>query len=164
MRSSLADHDVFRLQVAVHHAVLVHVVEGVADAQRNAGPRARWAACAALVQNRPQQPPLDPLDDHVEAAALFAVVGLHHAGVVQFLADLLLALEALDQDRVGLHLRQRNLDGHLPAVVQVGGPVEHRHAAVGNGGLDAVVVERFSGFKRRPERVLHGNSILSCES
>jgi hypothetical protein len=32
MRSSSSHHDVFRLQVAVHHAVLVHVVERVADA------------------------------------------------------------------------------------------------------------------------------------
>jgi hypothetical protein len=35
-----------------------------------------------FVQNGAQQPAIHPLDDHVEAAALFAVVGLHHAGVV----------------------------------------------------------------------------------
>ena len=66
--------------------------------------------------------------------------------MVEFLADLLLALEALDQNRIRLHLGERNLDGHLSAGIQVGRPVEHRHAAVGDGGIDAVVVERVSGF------------------
>ena len=68
-----------------------------------------------LIQNGSQQPALHPLDHHVEAAALFAVEGLHHAGVVELLANLLLAAEALHQHRVGLHLRVGNLDGHLAA-------------------------------------------------
>ena len=96
---------------------------------------------------RPQQPPVHPLDDHVDAAALFAVVGLHHAGVVQRLADLLFAIEALEQDRVGFHLRVGHLDGHLLAGLLVGRLVKHRHAGAGNRRVDAVVVKRLSGFK-----------------
>ena len=65
-----------------------------------------------LVQNGAQQATLYPLDDHVTAAALFAVESLDDSGMVDFLADRLFAPEALEKNRVGLHLRMRNL--HMP--------------------------------------------------
>jgi len=76
-----------------------------------------------FVENVAQQAAVDPLDDHVAAAALFAVVGFHHAGVVDLLADLLLAAEAFKQNRIGFHLRMRHLDGHGAAAAQVLGAV-----------------------------------------
>ena len=71
-----------------------------------------------LVQDRPQQPAFDPLNHHVKAAALFAVIGLDHARMVKFLANLLLALEALHQNRIVFHLSVRNFDGHPLAIEQ----------------------------------------------
>ena len=117
-----------------------------------------------FVQNRAQQPPVNPLDDHVTPAALFAVVGLHHAGMVELLADLLLAPEALQQNRVGLHLRMRNLHRHLPSVAQIRRAVERGHAAARNLRIQAVVVQRVSGFKLGRHFVSIAISSLSCKS
>ena len=86
---------------------------------------------------------------------MLAVKSLHHAGVVELLANLLLALEALQQNRVGLHLRMGHLQRDQLAAVQVRRPVERRHAAVGNGRLKPVVVQRVSGFERLHEFRLH---------
>ncbi len=162
------DHHVLRLQVAVHNAALVHVVESLADTQRDFD-RALDGQLLLLVQNGPQQPALSPLHDHVSAAALLVVVGPHNAGVIEKLANLLFALEALEEHRVGFHLRQRHLDRHVMAVVVVERLVQHRHAAGGNLRFDQVVVEHFSGFKvshgfwersfaTRFIRLFHGNS------
>ena len=41
----------------------------------------------------------------------------------------------------------RVIDGHPAAIVQVCGLEQYRHAAVGNGRIDAVVVERIAGFE-----------------
>ena len=152
----------------MHHTVLVHIVQCVADAQSDVdGPVDRQPAVLIpflLVQDRPQQPSLHPLDHHVKPAAILSVVGFYHAGVVQLLADLLLPLEALHQDRVHLQLRMGNLDSHLLSARQIGGLEERRHPAARNHRIQAVVVQRISGFERRYEFVLHCNSILSCKS
>ena len=117
-----------------------------------------------FVENVAQQAAVDPLDDHVEAAALFAVVGFHHAGVVDLLADLLLAAEALEQNRIGFHLRVRHLDGHGPAGAQVRGAEERGHAAAGNLRFQAVVVQGFSDFGRGHHYCQHRNSSLTCKT
>ena len=149
----------------MHHAVLVHVVERVADAQGDAhrplDGQPALAVRTLFVENSPQQRAFHPLDHHVGAAALFAIVGLHHAGVVEFLADFLLALEALDEHGVGLHLRVRHLDGHLPAVAQVGSPEQCRHAAARNCSVQTIVVQHVSGFECGHERIPHNTLILS---
>ena len=95
-------------------AALVHVVERIADAEGDFD-RAISGQFFLFVQNGAQESAIDPLDDHVEAAAVFAVEGLDHAGMVELLPNLLFALEALEEHRVGFHLRKRDLDGHLPA-------------------------------------------------
>ena len=78
----------------MHHAVLVHVVQGIADSQRDFHSVLN-RQLLFFVQDRAQQPAFDPLHHHVELAALFAVECLHHARVIEQLPDLLLPLEAL---------------------------------------------------------------------
>ena len=115
----------------MHNSVLVHVIESIADADRDLY-RTLNRQCLFFIQNRAQQSSVDPFNDHVHTAACFAVEGLHHARMIQQLTDLFLTLEAFQQNRVGLHLRMRNFEGDLPAVLLVRGPVQRRHAAVGN--------------------------------
>jgi hypothetical protein len=142
----IQDHDVLGLQVAVHHAVLVQVVERFADGHGE-GHGAAHGQFSLFVEDGTQQPSVDPLDHHVEAAALFAVVGLHHAGVVDLLADLLLAPEALEQNRIFFHLRVRRLERHRPAGAQVRGAEERGHAGARDLRVQAVVVQGFSNFE-----------------
>ncbi len=145
----------------MHHAVLVQVVQRIANGngQRNGAVDGQLPLLiqAPFIQNGPQQPALHPLDHHVGAAALFAVVGLHHAGVVNLLADLLLAAEALEQNGVGFHLRMRHLHGHRPAVAQVSGAEKRGHAAAGNLRIQEVVIQGFSNFERGHDCCQHRN-------
>ena len=85
-----------------------------------------------LAQHLPEQAAVHPLHHHVELAAVVVGQHLHDAGMVELLADLALALEAVEEHRIGFHLRVRNLDRHLAAVAHVGGAKDRGHAAAGD--------------------------------
>ena len=72
-----------------------------------------------LFQNCTQRSPVDPLHDHIQSAAVFAVKGFHDAWMVKMQANLLLTLETLQEDGVGLHLDVGNLQEYLLSVTQV---------------------------------------------
>ena len=108
----------------MHDPPLVHVVQRAAHPQRNLD-RTLDRELLLFVQQGAQQSPVHPLHNHVHPAALFAIKGLHHTGVIQQLADLLFAFETLKQHRVCFHLRVRNLDGDLAIMSKVSCPVEH---------------------------------------
>ena len=101
-----------------------------------------------LVEDLAQQASVHPLHDHVDLAAIVIGEDLHHAGMIQGLADLFLALKAIKQDRIALHLGMRNLDGDLPAVAQIGAAKDGGHAAAGDKALNAVVIELIAGMER----------------
>ena len=140
------DHDVFGLQVAMHHAVRVNVVEGIEDAQRDADGALR-RQLPLFAEDLPKQPALDPLHDHVNLAAVVVGEDLHHPGMVHQLADFFLAAETIEESRVALHFGMGDLDGNRPAVVEIGGAEDGGHAAAGSEAIDAVVIELVAGVK-----------------
>ena len=126
------DHDVFGLQIAMHHAVAVDVIQRVADRDGDLdGALGRQHSCL-LMQNLAQQAALHPLHHHVDPAAVAVRQHFHDAGMIQLFADLGLALEAVEEHRVGFHLRMRDLDGDLAAVAHIGGAKNRGHAAAGD--------------------------------
>ena len=95
-----------------------------------------------------QQFPRHPF--HHNVGIVPALVGnhLHDAGVIELFADLLLALEALEEDGVALHLGVGNLDGHGLSGAQVGALEDRGHAAAGDQAVDLEVVELFASVDR----------------
>src|SRR5947207_902906 len=128
------------------------VFERVQYPERNPH-RALGGELPLLVQNLPEQPPLHPLHDHVDLAASVLGDHLHHAGVVHGLADFLLTMKALEEDRVALHLRMRDLDGNRTARAHVRGAKDRGHAAARRHAFDAVMIELIArmewGHRRR---------------
>ena len=51
-----------------------------------------------------------PLHDHVNLAAVVVREDLHHAGMVESLADFLFALKAIEEHRIAFHFRVRDFD------------------------------------------------------
>src|SRR6185437_306815 len=97
-------------------AVLVHVIEGIADAESDLDCPLD-GKLLFFVEDGTEQATVDPLDHHVGPAALFVVEGLHNAGVIEELTYLLLTIESLEQDRIRFHLGKRNFDGYEAASV-----------------------------------------------
>ena len=104
MWSSAIHHDVFGLQIAMDDAVAVDVVQRIADAQRDSYGALR-RKFLLLVEDFAQQPAIDPFHHHVDLAAVAVGVHLHHAGMIEGLADILLAMKAVEEDRVAFHFR-----------------------------------------------------------
>ena len=134
------DHDVFRLQIAVHYPVAVNVLQRIADPERDPQ-RAFGGEFSLLVEDLTQQPAVNPLHDHVDPAAAILGHHLHNAGVIQLRADLLLPMEAVEENRVALHLRMRNLDGNRATGAQICTAKDRGHAAAGGDAFNAVVIE-----------------------
>ncbi len=142
--SSVVDHDVFRLQVAMDNAVGVDVFERTEHADGDAdGAILREAA---FVEDLAQKAAVAPLHDHVNAGALFAAENAHDHGVVQFFADAGFALKAIEEDGVGFEIGMRNFERDDFVVTEVGGAVDGSHAAAGNWRVDAIRIEFFAGF------------------
>src|SRR5208337_1684513 len=141
----LVDQDVFRFQVAMHHAVSVDVGQSLEHALGNVdGAVLREPA---LVENAAQQTALAPLHDHVYAGAFFAAKHTHDIGVVEARTDGGLALEAIGKKRIGFHVGMGNLQGNGAIVAQVGGAVDGSHAAARNHGIDAVGINVGAGLQ-----------------
>ena len=72
-------------------------------------------------------------------------------GMVELFADAGLALEAVEEDRIGLHIGVRNLQRHLAVVAHVGGAIDGGHAAAGNRLFNAVEIDLRSRLQSRRE-------------
>ena len=67
--------------------------------------------------------------------------------MVELFADLRLALEAVEEHRIGFHFGMRDLDGDLAAGAHVGSAKDGRHPAAGNDSFDSVVIELIAGVQ-----------------
>src|SRR5207245_4606831 len=86
---------------------------------------------------------------HYQVDLAAAVLGdhFHHAGVVHGLADFLLTMKALEEDRVALHLGMRDLDGNRAAGAQVDAAKDRGHTAARRNAFDAVMIELIAGME-----------------
>ena len=134
------DHDVFRLQIAVHDPLAVNVIQRLANLECDPH-RALGGKLSLLVEDLTQQPPLHPLHDHVDPAAAILTYHLHYAGVIQLLANFLLAIKAVEENRVALHLGMRNLDGDRATGAQIRAAKDRGHAAACSDAFNLVVIE-----------------------
>jgi hypothetical protein len=67
--------------------------------------------------------------------------------MIELFADVLFAVEAIEQNRVGFHFRVREFDCNRAAVTFVGAAVNRGHAAAGDQALDAVMIEKIAGME-----------------
>jgi hypothetical protein len=67
--------------------------------------------------------------------------------MIELLADLFFALEAIVEERIGLDFRMGNFDGYRPAVFEVGGPVDGSHPASSHEIFQAVMIELGAGME-----------------
>ena len=111
-----------------------------------------------------QQAALHPLHHHVELAAFVVAEDLHHARMIEHLADLFLAAEAVEKHRVALHFRMRNLDGHRAARARIRAAEYGCHAAVRNQTVDAVMVELAPAWTGNmlARAACHGRGFFNC--
>ena len=154
------DHDVARLDVVVHDALLVAVSQGVQDVGGDRH-RPRGGQLPLGVQDGAQGAAGDLLHHDEGARQAPAGVGLllpdiedrHDAGVVQPGGGQGLGLEAAHEGRVTGQVLPQHLDGHAPSQPRVGGSHDVGHAPVAQGLLDLVPVRqipRVHAFSPRP--------------
>ena len=155
------DEHVGGLEVAVDEAVLVHVVQGLADAAEGGlhGGRAVFRGVHAPALHQGAQvravhvlhgdPGVVPLHAGLEHA--------HHVGVVQVEEGQELAAEAAGLVRGGL-ARVEDLDGHHLATTAVGS-VHRGHAAHPRHLVEVVGTDVIPGERGRLDRQGHGASL-----
>ncbi len=133
---------VLRLDVAVEHPLGVEVGQGGADLAGEV--EGLLGGERVLAEQRSQRTALHVLHHHVHPALLGGGEHLHHVGVVQPLADLVLAPEALVEDHVALELYVRNLERHGLAADGVDGLEDGGHAAAGQELGELELVEQIA--------------------
>ena len=67
--------------------------------------------------------------------------------MVEFRADIMLALKAVEEHRVAFHFRMRNFDGDRLARTRIYAAKDRGHAAAGNQLFNDVVVELVADVK-----------------
>ena len=139
-------HDVFRLQIAMHHAVPVNVFERRGNLHCDLH-RAPGGKLALLVHDLAKQPPFHPFHRHVNLGVVGGGINLHHSRMIKLFANLLLAVKAFKEDRVSFHFRMRNFNGHGFAGILVGGAKNRRHAAVSHQVFNQVLIEFVASMK-----------------
>src|SRR6266478_1005388 len=134
------DQDVLWLQVAVHDSVAMHVLERLADLLRD-GERAGWRQRVLLLHDFAQALALDQLHRRIHPALVTGLEELDDVGVIEPLPDLLLSLEALEEDHVALELQVRDLERDRHAGGGVLRLENGRHPTAGDELGDLVLVE-----------------------
>src|SRR5712664_135121 len=134
------DQDVLWLQVAVHDSVAMHVLERLADLLSD-GERAGAGQRVLLLHEIAQALALDQLHHRVHAALVTGLEELDDVGVIEPLPDLLLPLEALEEDHVALELQVRDLERDRHAGGGVLRLEDGRHPTAGDELGDLVLVE-----------------------
>jgi hypothetical protein len=142
----LVDHDILRLQITMHYAVRVNVIEDIADRDRQ--PHCAIRRDRSIVENLAQQPAFRPLHHHVNPA-LAALLRQHtdHTGMIQFPPDLSLALKAIEERNVRLGFRMRYFNSHVGASAQIGSAVNRRHASLSRQFTNAVIIQYVTNLK-----------------
>src|SRR5260370_26530922 len=95
-----------------------------------------------------QRATVHPFHDHIDAAAFFVIEYPHHTRMIELFANLLLPLEAIEEERITFHLGMWHFDHYIPAALQVSGAIDRRHAALRDEDLNAVMVELVARLKR----------------
>src|SRR5215475_8487239 len=132
------------------YAVGMDIFERRGDLQGD--PESTFAGeLALLFQNLAQQPAVNPLHRHIELTVIEVGKNFHHAGMIEFFAYLLLALEAVVEDRIRFHLGVGNLDGDGLARALVNGTKNRGHAATGGNAFNAVMVELIASVEKGHE-------------
>src|SRR5437870_5392081 len=134
------DEDVLGLEVAVHDSLLVHVLQRLAELLRD-GESARGGQRMLLLHELAQALALHQLHRHVHPALVAGLEELDDVGVIEPLPDLLLALEALEEDHVALELEVRDLERDRLAADGILRLEDRRHPAPGDELGDLVLVE-----------------------
>ena len=65
--------------------------------------------------------------------------------MIESCSDLLLALKAIEENRIGLDFRVRHLQRNLLPGASIGSAKDGRHAAAGNQGIYLVMVKLVAG-------------------
>ena len=148
------DHDVARLDVAVHHSGPVGVLERREHSVDHAD--GRDGLERPVVDDVLQQPPLDVLHDDegqlhlvapgIDHGLLARVEHANDGGVRHSCRGLRLLAESHAERRVGRELRLEELDGDLAAEPRVGPDVHIGHAAATDECTHAVAPREYASF------------------
>ena len=144
-----ADQDVVRFDVPVDHAVVVRVVQRVADACDDLDDLGRPILAGDDVQLEPwvvdhrrQVRSFDELHrEEVCAVGLADVVDRHDGVVAELRGRRSLPAEPLDVDRRERDVRRQHLEGHAAAERHVHGFVDDSHAAAADLAQHAVLAD-----------------------
>src|ERR1019366_4275463 len=137
------DHNVLGLQVPMHNAVRVNVIERLADARHDPGSTLGGKLTLSADQLT-EKFSVDPLHHHVYPAVTRVFEDFHNARMLEFLADLLFPFEAIEELRIGLHFRVRDFDSDDTVVLSIGRAKNRSHSAAGNEVFNAVMVEEIA--------------------
>ena len=140
IRSSASTDNVLRLQIAVHHSLAVHVLQGDADFHGDPN-RAIDRKLPLLCKDLAEQAPVRPLGGHIKPLAAIVMQNLDHRGMIEFLADFGFAIEAVVENRVSLGLRVRHLKSDGLACAQIAGAKNGGHTARSHHAFDLVMVD-----------------------
>ena len=109
------DEQILWLQIAVYDSARVQIFERIRDRECD-GDGPGGIEPSFLRQDRAQETSLNPLRDHVYAAAIFVTQNLQDTRMVHLPADLGLAGEAIVEDHVALGFGMGHFNGNdLPA-------------------------------------------------
>jgi hypothetical protein len=141
------EHDVLRLEVAVHHAFGVRRGKSFGDLP---GDRARVANRERPIGERlSQRAALDPLHrDPGDAVFLADVVDGHDRRVIERRGRSCLELEAAPQRRIADPLRRDHLQRDLASQPRVAAAIDFAHSADADQPLDAVRTEAVARRQR----------------
>src|SRR5262249_51406210 len=134
------EHDVLRLEVAVHDAVIVQIAQRIADPDPDPDGLLDRQAPLTL-QASAKQLALHVLQDHVDTALLLRLERPDDRGMMHPQADLFLAPEAIVEDDVALVLEVRYLQDDSAAGLEVAGVEDRRHPAAGDDLVESVLVQ-----------------------
>src|SRR5262249_50068644 len=134
------EHDVLRLEVTVHDAVIVEIAQRIADPDADpAGILDREVTLALQVSAEELAGYV--LQDHVHTALLLRLERADDRGMMHPQTDLFLAPEAIVEDDVALVLEVRYLQDDSAAGLEVAGVEDRRHPAAGDDLVESVLVQ-----------------------
>jgi hypothetical protein len=140
-RPAFRQHDVSRLEVAVHHALFVGGVERRDDLPPD---RQRVADLQSTRDPVRQRLAFDELEDQgAHALRLLDAVNRGNVGVVQRRQRPCFAFEAGQSIRIACERTRQDLDGDVPAETGIPGAVNFAHSAFAKLAEDAVRADVF---------------------
>jgi hypothetical protein len=141
----VAQHDVRRLQVAVHDVTGVRRLQGPGDL--DAGAQRPGYRQPPAVYGPLERLAFEQLENEVgHSVALLEAVNRGDVRMVDRGQDLGLALEPGEQLRIGGRLAEQHLDGHLSTQLGVAGTIDPAHAARTEQADDLVLAQCGAGF------------------